>query len=176
MTRPADSGNGKNQRVVLGKVSGIYGVSGWVRIHSYTHPRQNIFLYAPWLVGRGDEWTARTLEEEQKRGKSLIAKLDGVDDRDQARALIGQEIAVYRTQMPDLPEGEFYWFDLMDMEVVSREGEVLGKVSGIQETGANDVLVVTGERRYLIPLILERYVLSIEPEQSRIVVDWDLRG
>jgi 16S rRNA processing protein RimM len=176
MSRPANNGVSEKIPITIGKISGIYGVSGWLRVISYTRPRQNIFLYTAWLVGKGSEWVSRELVEGRQQGKGLVARIEGLDDRDNARMLIGREIAVYRSQMPDLPEGEYYWCDLMQMEVVNLQGDIIGKVSEVLETGANDVLVVTGEHRHLIPLIFDHYVIRIEQDTGRIVVDWDPRA
>ena len=173
MVGPADSGTGHQHRVIVGKISGIYGVQGWIKVRSYTRPLENIFSYTPWLVGRQGEWVSRKLVQGNKHGKGLIAKLDELDDREIARSYIGKDIALYRDQMPDLPEGQYYWCDLIQMDVVNRDGILLGKVVEIQETGANDVLVVEGKQRHLIPLIIDRYVHDITMDSGRIIVDWD---
>jgi 16S rRNA processing protein RimM len=174
MTRPANSGIGESQRVIVGKVSGIYGVSGWVKILSYTRPRQNIFSYTHWLMGIEGNWETRILSQGKEHGKGLIAKLEGIEERDLAWTKIGQEIAVYRNQLPVIPEGEYYWCDLIQMEVVNLGGKILGKVVEILETGANDVLVVKGEDRHLIPLIFDQYIIKIDQINASILVDWEL--
>jgi 16S rRNA processing protein RimM len=173
MAGPADSGTGQQRRIIVGKISGIYGVRGWVRVLSYTRPVENILSYTPWLLGSQGEWECRDLIEGSAHGNGLVAKLDAVDDRDSARAYIGKEIALYRGQMPELPAGQYYWCDLTGLDVVNRKGIHLGKVTELQETGANDVLVVEGKQRYLIPLVMDRYVTEINMEASRITVDWE---
>jgi 16S rRNA processing protein RimM len=175
MAKPANSGIGESERVIIGKVNGIFGVSGWIKIHSYTRPKENIFTYTSWQIGQKNDWDTWNLEQSQTHGKGLIAKIEGLDDREFAKTKIGQDIAVNRSQMPDLPDGEFYWCDLIQMEVVNQHGEVLGRVSEIMETGANDVLVVTGRIRHLIPLIIDQYVIKIDLELARILVDWEPR-
>ena len=175
MVVPADSGADLQHRIIIGKVSGIYGVSGWVRIHSYTRPKENIFSYSTWLIGHGEMWEASELIEGVVKGRDLLANLKAIKDRDVAKTKIGQDIAVYRYQMPELAEGEYYWCDLIQLEVVNLQGESLGKVTEIQETGANDVLVISGNQRHLVPLILDRYVIDIDHENARILVDWDPR-
>lgn len=170
---PADGGAGNRHRVIVGKVSGIYGVSGWVKLISYTRPRENLFNYPSWLLGEGEDWEPRKFIQGKSHGKGLIAKLGGLDDRDAARSCIGKDIAVYRSQMPELPEGEYYWCDLIGLEVRNTDGFVLGKVMELRETGANDVLIVSGRGRHLIPFILGRYVLDIDLAEARMTVEWE---
>jgi len=173
MENPIERGADSQREVIVGKISGIYGVSGWIRVHSYTRPVENIFSYSPWLIGETGSWETRELLQGRSQGKGLIARLDGLDDRDEARSLIGKDVAINREQMPELPEGEYYWCDLLGLDVINQEDMVLGKVTEIQETGANDVLIVKGERRYLIPLVIGHHVLEIDPDNRRIRVDWD---
>jgi 16S rRNA processing protein RimM len=171
--KPADGGSDNPGQVIVGKISGIYGVSGWVRIISYTRPVTNILSYSPWLVGQGEQQRQMELLEGRMQGKGLVARLLGLEDRDVARSYIGKQIALYRQQMPDLPAGEYYWCDLMQLDVVTLDGVMLGKVTEILETGANDVLVVEGDRRHLVPLIMDRYVTEIDVSNGRITVDWN---
>ena len=167
------AGRKDTRRIILGKVSGIHGVSGWVKVFSYTRPRENILDYPQWMLGTSDHWQEVELLEGRVQGKGVIARLKGLDDRDEARKWIGQEIAVYRSQLADLPEGEFYWCDLIGLDVQNLEGVNLGKVTEIFDTGANDVLVVSGETRQLLPLIMDRYVMEIDRDNNRMIVDWD---
>lgn len=173
MTGPADSEAENPDRVVIGKISGIYAVSGMLRVYSYTRPAENIFKYSSWQIGQGNEWDPRELIKGETHGRLLVARLGGIDDREEARALIGKDIAIDRAQLPVLPEGEYYWADLIRMDVVNQDCKYLGKVTAIQETGANDVLIVEGDRRHLIPLLLDHYVKEIDMDTGKIRVDWD---
>lgn len=164
-----DNGN----RIVLGRVTGLFGVRGWVKVFSSTQPREGIAKYSPWQLRLGDEWRSFVVESGQSQGKGVIAKLEGVDDRDAAAALMGADIAIWREQLPAPREGEIYWADLEGLEVETVEGEVLGRVSHLLETGANDVLVVRGERERLIPFVREQVVREIDLQGGRLVVDWD---
>ena len=101
------------------------------------------------------------------------AKLEGIEDRDAAKAWVGSEVAVERDRLPDTDEGEYYWFDLIGAEVVDAGGRRLGRVQGLMETGANDVMVVRGERERLIPFIVEQVVKAVDLDARRITVDWD---
>lgn len=167
--KPADD----TAQIGVGRISGIFGVSGWVRVVSWTRPIANIFSYTPWLVGEGEEQESRDLLEGRVQGKGLIARLRGLDDRDIARSYIGKRIALYRHQMPDLPAGQYYWCDLMELDVSTTHGVPLGKVTGILETGANDVLVIEGQRKHLVPLMMGRYVHEVDLVNGRMTVDWD---
>ena len=162
------------RRVTLGQIVGVHGIQGSVKILSYTRPRDNIFSYTQWWLFHDNAWRPYELREGRSQGKGLVADLQGVDDRDAARALMGAEIAVSRDLMPSLPAGEYYWFDLIGLEVRNRDGELLGQVTGLEETGANDVLVVstaTG-REQLIPYVADYYILAVDLDAGTMTVDW----
>lgn len=157
----------------MGRVSGAYGVRGWLRVRSDCEPAEQLLGYSPWQLKTACGWSSHALQAGRRHGSGLVAKLAAVDDRDQARALIGADIAVARNQLPLLADGEYYWNDLIGLGVVTRHGESLGRVIGLMPTGANDVLVVSGERERLIPFIPEQVVLTVDTEAQRIEVDWD---
>jgi len=164
----------ESQQIVVGRISGIHGVRGWLKVMSYTRPRNNILDYNRWSLKQDDNWQEMVLLDGQPQGKGLIAQLEGVEDRDQARALLDADIAVKRSQLADAPAGEYYWHDLIGLEVCNQQNEILGQVKELLETGANDVLVVEGKHRILIPFVKERYVLDIDLDNSIIRVDWDV--
>ena len=164
--------SGESDRVVrLGEISGVYGVRGWVRIHSFTEPRTNLLEFSDWLLEqRGRHWLAH-VESARAHGRNIVAKLEGVDDRDAASALIGTTISIRRAALPPCEPGEYYWADLEGLDVVSEAGERLGKVTGLLATGANDVLVLEGRDR-LIPFVSGTVVRSVDLDAGVIVVDW----
>lgn len=159
--------------VKLGHVTGVYGVQGWVKVHSYTDPADSIGHYNPWLVRIGDEWRETGVRDARRHGKAVIAQLEGYEDRDAARALVGAEIAVRRDQLAEIPEGEYYWADLVGLKVVTVSGTELGVVDHLIETGANDVLVVVGERERLIPFVRGEVIAAVDLERGEMRVDWD---
>ncbi len=161
------------ERVSLGKVLAAFGIQGWVKIHSESRPMTEIGRYKSWQLKLKDGWTHFRVKSVKVQGKGLIAKLEGVNDRNQAESLAGAEIAVDPTLLPRLPQGEYYWRDLIGMSVVTREGVELGEVDHLLETGANDVLVLKGERERLVPYIVEQVVLEVDLDARRITVDWD---
>jgi len=157
--------------VQIGHVSGVHGVRGWVRIHSLTEPREAIFDYQPWLLGSTREKTA--VEQGKRHGKHLIALLENTDGRDQAEDRVNQVIAVYRDQFPELPDTEFYWTDLIGLSVELEDGTKLGTIERLLATGANDVMVVQGERERLIPFVRGSCVKNVDLENGKVTVDWD---
>jgi 16S rRNA processing protein RimM len=163
----------KGDQVIVGKIVGLYGIHGWVKVFSHTDPKENIFSYAPWLVQAEGQWRPVKVLSGRTQGKGLVAQLEGCGDREQARLFIGAEIAVLRNQLPKPAAGEYYWADLMGLEVVTLDGQVLGKVEHLFDTGANDVLVVKGERERLIPFVRGQYVHEIDLDGGTMRVDWD---
>jgi 16S rRNA processing protein RimM len=161
----------ERKTVVLGYVAAAHGINGWVRIHSLTEPREAIFEYQPWLLG--DSLQEVRLRQGQKHGNRLIALLEGADDRDQAEALVHRQIAVYRDQFPALAADEYYWTDLLGLSVRLENGRVLGTIANMLSTGANDVLVVRGERERLIPFVPGQYVKRVDLDARTVIVDWD---
>jgi 16S rRNA processing protein RimM len=157
--------------VVIGEVAGVHGVTGWVRLHSLTEPREAIFEYQPWLLG--DRLEETRVRQGRTHGNRLVAWLEGTDDRDGAEALVHRQIAVYRDQFPELPLGRYYWTDLVGLAVRLESGRELGRIEKMLATGANDVMVVRGERECLIPFVPGPYVKQVDLEAGTVVVDWD---
>jgi 16S rRNA processing protein RimM len=158
--------------VTLGRISGTYGVRGWVKVHSYTEPRANIVGFAAWIVRqRGGERTVE-VEDGRAQGANVVAKLRGVDDRDEARELIGAEVAVERSALPKCEPGEYYWTDLEGLAVVTPAGEALGTVDHLLATGGHDVLVLAGRPRRMIPFVRGAVIRSVDLETGVIVADW----
>lgn len=160
------------RRVVLGRISGLFGIKGWVKIHSDTDPRSNILNYPSWYLMNGGEWREYQIRNGRPQGRSVVASLEGVDDRDQAAGLVGAEIAVPREQLPDADPDEYYWTDLEGLVVVNLQGVQLGRVERLFPTGSNDVMVVAGDRERLVPFS-EGVVVEVDLQQGRITVDWD---
>lgn len=163
-----------NHYVILGQVVGVFGVKGWVKIRSDTEPRDNILHYSPWYLRQHDSWVCRRVVASQQQSKGLIVQFEGITDRDIATTLVGCDIGVPRDLLPPVAEGEYYWTDLIGLRVRNVQGEDLGVVTHLLETGANDVLVVRdGEQEHLIPYVTGYYILKVELAEGYIEVDWD---
>lgn len=163
-------------RVVLGRIVGLFGVRGWVKVYAYARPREAILQYASWLVRTADGWHEHALCEGRVHGRGLVARLEGYADRTQAKVLVGATIAVRRSQLAPLPEGEYYWVDLEGLAVIGHGGRRLGVVSHLFETGANDVMVVipdasATEGEVLVPFVRE-VIRRVDLAGGVIVVEW----
>jgi len=160
--------------VLVGRISGIYGVRGWVKVYSYTEPRENILDYLPWQVGSEDSgWRTMKVVDGRLQGKGVVAHLEGFDDRDVVRSLIGLDIRVSRDQLPETDADEYYWADLEGLEVETVDGLSLGRIDHLFDTGANDVIVVQGDRERLIPFIRGDVITEIDLDKGLMKVDWD---
>lgn len=164
--------------VVLGRIAGLYGVKGWLKVISYTRPRINLLAYDKWWLYMAGDWQPFICRASREHGKSLVASIEGIDDRDQARTVIGAEIGVPRDRLPPLSAGEYYWHDLIGLNVVTREGTWLGPIVRLEETGGHDVLVVRepGAVEEMIPYVPGIYVLEVDPDRGTVTVDWPASG
>lgn len=164
--------------VLIGKIAGAYGVKGWLKVSSFTSPPENIFGYKPWYLRGRNSTREVEVQTGRAHGKGLIVQLDGIVDRDEADRLKGMEIVVDRSQLPELEEGHYYWADLEGLRVEAGDGTELGYVDHLMEAGAADVMVVTGDKRYLIPFVVGDIVLEVDLAAGCIRVNWDsdIRG
>lgn len=165
--------------VVLGRFTATYGVQGWIKVYSYTDPMENILTYSPWLVRKNGTWTPLKRAEGKKHGKGLIARLDGVVSPEQARLFTNLDIAVPKSVLPSLQQGEYYWSQLENLLVYTESGVLLGRVDHLMETGANDVLVVKGteesidREERLLPWLPDQVIKEIDLDSGIMRVDWD---
>ena len=148
-------------------------MKGWVKIFSFTEPREAVLNYDRWYLKRQGDWRATEVRDGKRHGKTVIAQIDGADDRDQAADLIGCEIAVEREALPETGDRSYYWADLEGLRVVRRDGTEIGRVAYLMETGANDVLVIRGETERLIPFVLDDVILDVDLHGGVISVDWE---
>ena len=164
----------------VGRILAAFGIKGWVKVHSDTAPRENLLDYAPWHLWRHGRWQEIEVAEAQAHSKGIVVRLRGVEDRNAAEALAGIDIGVPAESLPVLPEGEFYWRDLIGLAVVNTEGVLFGVVGELLETGANDVLVVkpcegsVDQVQRLVPWVQGEVVQRVDMAAQRITVDWGM--
>lgn len=156
----------------MGRIVAPYGIKGWIKVQPFTESPHGLLQYAAWQVGREGAWQERVVESAKPHGASVVAKFPGIENREGAAALQGQRIAVSREGFPAPAAGEFYWADLIGLRVVNAAGVMLGTVSRLFETGANDVMVVKGDRERLLPFI-GPVIRQVDLSSGVIQVDWE---
>ena len=168
--------------VVLGKIVGAYGVQGWVRVHPFADDPLAWGKLPAWWLGQGSNsegspdtaWREVALKRGRVHLGAVVAQLEGVADRDAAEALKGTLVGVPREALPPAGDNEYYWDDLIGLEVFNVRDVRLGKVESLIETGANDVLCVRGDdgREHLLPFVAAT-VLDVDLAAKRIRVEWE---
>lgn len=166
--------------LVIGKIGAPYGVKGWTKITTYTEESTGVFDYSPWFIERGGEVQELQIDQWRTHNKGVVAKLVGVENRDEAEALKNLEISVKAEQLPELADDEFYWRDLINMQVVTDKGYDMGVVKELFETGSNDVMLVKakhndafGQKERMIPFLMDQVIKKVDLQANVITVDWD---
>lgn len=162
-----------DKRVTVGRVSGAHGIKGWIKVQSFTEPRENIAQFDSWYLEVSGVQRVVDVEDSKRQGNSMLVKLVGIEDRDAAQALTGAVVAVSRSALPPCDPGEYYWTDLEGLTVRTMAGEVLGAVDHVLPTGAHDVLVLAGAERRMIPFVADKIVKTVDLAAGVVVVDWD---
>lgn len=170
----------KENFVILGKITSPFGLQGWVKVYSYTDPMDGIFQHKTWSLWRDGKPVGEfALGKGQQHSKGLIARLKSVENRNQSEALAGTEIRIYKDQLPDLEEGDYYWHQLVGLTVMTVNGVNLGRVDYLMDTGANDVLVIKGtedskdNEERLLPYLVDQVVKEVDLSAGTMLVDWD---
>jgi len=163
--------------VVMGRIVAPYGVFGWLKIVPDTEALDGLFDYNSWWIGKGDDWREYEVETAKIHNDVLVVKLVGINDRDAAFACKGKQVAVPRSELPEPEENEYYWSDLIGLQVKNQQGVDFGLIEDVFETGANDVLVVNKagapkSEEKLLPFIAA-VVLEVDLEAKTMLVDWD---
>lgn len=156
----------------MGRIAAPYAVRGWVKVQPFTEALDGLLDYPVWRLGKAGKWRDYKVLEAKVHGQSLLAQLDGVNDRNAAEALQGHEVAVARGELPAAEANEYYWDDLVGLEVVNLAGASLGRVAEMLESGAHDIMkVVADGKERLIPFV-DPIVGSVDIAAGRIEVDW----
>ena len=172
ITVPGGSGASPAERVELGKVVGVWGVRGYVKIYSYTREPEGIARYPVWILHSPEGEISVNVIECRRQGRSLVAQLEGIEDRDQAGKIVGNRVSIRTSDLSGLSQGEYYWRQLIGLEVVNVEGHPLGRVDHLLETGANDVLVIADDSlQRLIPYVPE-VINDVDLDAGVLTVDW----
>lgn len=171
----------EEKMLLAGKISGAYGIKGWVRLFVFTDPPENFFAFSGHQVLRNGQTEQIAFADGRAQGKGMVARVLGVDSRTDAELLRGTEIWVPRTELPALDAGDYYWDQLLGLQVWSTHDDqelLLGEVDHLLETGANDVLVLRpcdgsiDERERLVPYVPDDVVVAVDRTEGRMTVDW----
>lgn len=165
---------------VMGRFGAVFGIKGWLKVFSFTEDPENLFTYTPWFFRYQDgEWQNIEIESYKRHADGFIAKIKGIDIREEAQSYTGAEIGILGSSLPSMPQGTYRWRDLIGMKVVTVDGYNLGVVKSMMETGSNDVLVVKAEKddKYeikerLLPYI-DDVIVSVSLSDKVIQVSWD---
>jgi 16S rRNA processing protein RimM len=165
---------GSDRRVVvLGRIGAAFGVTGWVKVNSFTDPLEGIVDFGTWELVRGGQSERRRVLDWKRAGKAVAVRLEGVDSRDAAQGLTGCEVQVDRSELAPTGEREYYWHDLVGLEARNRDGAMLGRVQDVLDLPAHPVLVLAGDRERLVPLVPQR-LLGVDLDKGRVTLDWHL--
>jgi len=160
--------------IVIGRFGKVFGIQGWIKVNSFTTPRKSILDFRPWFIQKNNScfWEKICFDASREHLESIIVKLPNCNSPEEARVYTNIEIGVWREQLPKLPPDEYYWTDLIGLKVVNLNGVDFGMVQELMATGSNDVLVVLGDRKYLIPYLSD-VVLKVDLVNKTIYVDWE---
>jgi len=172
--------------VVIGEISAVFGVKGWLKVHSYTEPFDNILAYDNWLLEKNGQTRQVVIDEARRHSNGIVVHIKDVDDRDLAKAYCKSQIKIPLSAMPELSKDDYYWHQLEGLQVYLQDeagqaGLLIGSVDHLIETGANDVLVVKPElegksdsEEILIPYLLDKVVKSVDIDNGTMLVDWQM--
>lgn len=162
------------QWVSMGYIKGVFGVKGWVKAAVSTEYTDSLLDYPQWRLSKNGHSRTLTVSAGKVAGNVLQVKFDGIDHRDTALALCGHTIEIDRADFGDTENDEFYWTDLINLNVYNRQQQHLGTVSRLMETGPHDVLVIDGEHgQKLIPFV-SHYIDEVRLPEKAVLVDWNL--
>jgi 16S rRNA processing protein RimM len=169
----------KTRRIVLGKIRTAVGLTGWVKVESYTDPDDNILKFQTWQARSSQGWCELRPQNSRWSGHELQVQFEGIADRNAAELLRNTEVAVFRHELPDPAPGEYYWDDLLGLNAITKDGKSLGKLDHFLDSPAHPFMVLKGKDErdkpvdYLVPVIKGR-VLSADFDKGEMVLDWTL--
>ena len=167
-----------DKKIYLGKITGVHGIKGWLKIQSFSSPPENILNYPSWIITNKGEEDFYSIEQGRKQNNKIVVKLEKIDDRNTAESLINSKIQILRSDLPKLSNENYYWSDLVGLSVLNSEEKVIGKIESLIETGANDVMVIITlkDERILIPFVMHEIIKEVNVELNYIKIDWSIES
>ncbi len=162
-----------NNFILMGDIGAAHGIKGWVRVRSFSEPREKLFDYGAIYQLRDGQYTLIEIEKKQTQGPRMLMKLAGINNRNDAERLTGVQLYIQQDALDILPDDEYYWHQLVGMRVIGADGETLGQVDSLLETGTHDVLVLKHQnKKRMIPFVMGDIVTRISQEAQEIHVHW----
>lgn len=158
--------------IIAGKIGAPHGIKGWVKVFSYTQPIENLLNYQPWQLELGGVRRSVKIIHHQIHGEAILVGFEGITNRDEAAKLTHALVIIERCHLPPLNPGEYYWHDLVGLEVKNLEGFVFGRIIRLMSTGANDVMFIKGEKEYCLPYVSGVVVKNVDLAAKYMLVDW----
>ena len=165
-----------DKKIYLGKITGVHGIKGWLKIQSFSSPLENILNYPSWIINNQGEEDFYSIEQGRKQNNKIVVKLENIDDRNTAKSLINSKIQILRSDLPKLSNENYYWSDLVGLSVLNSEEKVIGKIESLIETGANDVMVINTakDERVLVPFVMHEIIKEVNLELNYVRIDWSI--
>lgn len=160
-------------KVIIGRLDQPYGLHGWIKVTSFANPIDNILSYQIWQIQHSLQWQTKKLQAGKLHTPFIVAKLEGINDLETAKAYTNHLIAVARQSLPPLKVGNYYWTDLIGLKIINTQGSQLGTIRSLLATGSNDVLVVKSEERERLIPYMSQVIQSVNLGKKIIVVEWD---
>ena len=163
-----------DKKIYLGKITGVHGIKGWLKVRSFSLPPENILKYPQWIINNQGKEDVYSIEQGRKQKNKIVVKLEKINDRNTAESLINSKIQILRSDLPKLPNENYYWSDLVGLSVLNSEEKVIGKIESLIETGANDVMVINTakDERVLVPFVMHEIIKEVNVELNYIKIDW----
>ena len=165
-----------DKKIYLGKITGVHGIKGWLKIQSFSSPPENILNYPSWIINNKGEEDYYSIEQGRKQNNKIVAKLEKIDDRNTAESLINSKIQILRSDLPKLSNENYYWSDLVGLSVLNSEEKVIGRIESLIETTANDIMVINTpkDERVLVPFVMHEIIKEVNLELNYVKIDWSI--
>ena len=161
------------KRLLVGKINGLFGIKGFVKVFSYTKPRKNIVSFKTWYLEKDGQYQKIKVQSGREQSKTIVAFLEGFDTPEKSTTLLGKNIYIDKSQLPETQKDEYYWDDLIGLEVFNQDNENIGKVDSLIETGSNDVLVVKNKKVEILIPYIDPFIVDVSLKDNKILVDWE---
>ncbi len=160
------------QYLLAAKLGAVHGLKGYLKLHSFTEPFDNILKYRPWFIDSAAGFVPLICDLHQRQAKVLVVHFEGLHSREVTEHLCNKELYIQRKQLLPLKKGDYYWQDLVGLRVENIDGVALGIVTSMLATGANDVLYIEGKKIHCVPYLPKQVIKQVDKVAGLILVDW----